>query len=130
VRLECALLCDAVTVRESLLHILGGGVSYVTFPRYPAPVNLDVAVRVVFEPEDLSERRDHRLEGRLSAERGQLAHQTFDFATDPGDMEAALALPLSVGVMLPAAGHYRFELILDGEPLASLPLEARLGMPR
>jgi len=51
VQLGCALHCDAVSVREGLLHILGGGVTKVMHPEYPAPLLTSFAVHLRLSPD-------------------------------------------------------------------------------
>ncbi len=45
-RIDCALLCDAATVREGLLHVLGGGIAHAVRPSFPAPAAMSLAVHV------------------------------------------------------------------------------------
>ena len=45
--IAAALLCDAATVREGLLHVLGGAITRVWSPGLPAP--LGVALAAVIE---------------------------------------------------------------------------------
>ncbi len=54
-KIESALLCDAATVREGLLHILGGGVTIASRPTYPGPLKLTLALYLSGEDEDFSE---------------------------------------------------------------------------
>jgi len=41
--IEAALLCDAATIREGLLHFLGGPISRIWRPTMPAPLGIAVA---------------------------------------------------------------------------------------
>lgn len=45
-RVTVAMLCDAATVREGLLHVLGGGVTRIWRGEIPAPLGVDLAVVV------------------------------------------------------------------------------------
>lgn len=130
-RIDCALLCDFVTVREGLLHILGGGVSRLSRPEFPAPIGVGMAVRVVLHPTEAD--RTHHLEGRLLAEDGApVASFAVDFsveldATQP--IRAGEMIPVAVPVLmhdrtLPAPGAYSFELLIDGNHHASVPFVA------
>ena len=44
-----ALLCDAATVRDSLLHILGGGIVKMAPLQYPAPIPAILALQLTFD---------------------------------------------------------------------------------
>ncbi len=43
-RVTCALLCDAATVREGLLHVLGGGVTRIWRTEVPTALGVDLAL--------------------------------------------------------------------------------------
>jgi hypothetical protein len=47
------VLCDKATIREGLLHILGGGVRVLGRPQLPASFDVDLAL--MLEPETLEE---------------------------------------------------------------------------
>ena len=129
-RIDCALLCDAATVREGLLHVLGGGITRAGRPEYPAPLDLTLALRILIHPTEMDRR--HQLEVRLQGADGEpIAGFEIAFeSTDPGDLEpgehASLALPLvpppTVG--LPKPGRYSFEVLIDGVHQATVPFIA------
>ena len=49
-RVDTCLLCEAASVHEGLLNILGGGVTVVTRPEYPSELGLSLAIRVMLHP--------------------------------------------------------------------------------
>src|ERR1017187_5549749 len=51
---DTCMLCDAVTVREGLLHILGGGITDVQRAEYPAPLGISLALRILVHPTELA----------------------------------------------------------------------------
>lgn len=55
-RVQSALLCDAASVREGLLHVLGGGLTYGVRPSFPAPFGVYLAVVCETEQQDLGRR--------------------------------------------------------------------------
>lgn len=127
-RVDCALLCDAVTVREGLLHVLGGGVTRLRRPEFPGPLNTALALRVMVHPTEAEQ--PHQLEVRLMKEDGEeVGRVEIDFelesqAVRPGEeLSAPFAVPLH-GVALPHQGAYSFELLIDGIHQASLPFIA------
>jgi hypothetical protein len=131
VRIDCALLCDAATVREGLLHILGGGVTRVNRPGYPARIApLTLALRILVHPTETD--RGHRLDVRLQdADGKELAKFDVQFGvSDPGNIEpgeeVSLPLPLIMPaeIVLPQAGRYGFELLIDGSHQQTVPFIA------
>lgn len=128
-RIDCALLCDAVTVREGLLHVLGGGVTRVNRAAYPAPLGTALAVRVMIHPTETA--GDHSLQVLLLAEDGErVAEIAIGFGvSDPGQLvageEASLPIPIPLtAVGLPHAGSYSFELLIDGIHQVAVPFRA------
>jgi hypothetical protein len=130
-RIDCALLCDAATVREGLLHVLGGGVTRVTRQGYPAPLGLTVALRILVHPTEAG--RQHKLDVRLQGADGQqIMEVNVEFGmNEPGDLqpgeEASLPIPLNLPpeLRLPSPGTYSFELLIDGIHQQSVPFVAQ-----
>lgn len=137
-RVDCALLCDHVTVREGLLHILGGGVTRITRGEYPAPLGVALALRVMVHPTEAD--AEHKMEARLLAEDGEEVGRVeiqFQVGRDeeseapsrPGEeLSAAFPLPFQQ-VVINAPGAYSFELLIDGIHQASVPFLALRGGP-
>jgi hypothetical protein len=134
VRIDCALLCDAVTVREGLLHMLGGGVTRVHRRGYPAALSpLSLAVRILVHPTEID--RTHQLEVRLQdADGKEVAKVDVQFGVaDPGSVEPgeelSVPLPLTMPsqIALPHAGRYSFEFLIDGIHQLSVPFSATLS---
>jgi hypothetical protein len=132
-RIDCALLCDAATVREGLLHVLGGGVTRVTRQEFPARLGLTLALRILVHPTEAN--RQHNLEVLLQGADGEPVVQVqAEFGlNDPGDLqpgeEASLPIPLTLPpeVRLPSPGTYSFELLIDGIHQQSVPFVAQQG---
>ncbi len=134
VRTDCALLCDAATVRDGLLHVLGGGVGRVRRSQYPSRMENDLALRFALAPDEAH--GVHRLEIRVVDSAGTTTSSlTGDFTTglpddQPVESEVFLNLPLSLRqVVVPAPGRYGIEILVDGEHLLRLPLEAAVVTP-
>jgi len=120
-RIDTALLCDAATEREGLLYVLGGGITVAARPSYPAPFGMTLALRVLVHPTEM--RAAHRLEILLQDEDGQLVTKVdvnIDAPQTPPDLppgeEAALVVPWTFpgGPVLPRAGRYSLEVLIDG----------------
>ena len=63
-RITSTLLCDAATVREGLLHVLGGGISRIWRPELPGPLGVALAIVVAMERE--AEDVVHRIDVKIS----------------------------------------------------------------
>jgi hypothetical protein len=130
-KVDCALLCDAVTVREGLLHILGGGVTRVRRPHYPHSIDVELALRLLVHPTETD--AEHRLQVRLLDADGR-EHARIDAKFKlaetgeirPGEMHS-MCVPLPVRTMQIAdAGDYSFELLIDNVHQASVPFTAEI----
>lgn len=134
-RIDCALLCDAATVREGLLNILSGGITRANRPAYPAPLGMMLALRIMIHPTEVS--RPHELRIQLQdADGQQLAAMDAQIGIgDPNEIEpgeeASIPLPLGFPpqVALPGPGRYSFEILIDGTHQASVPFTATLFQP-
>jgi len=130
-RIDCALLCDAVTVREGLLHILGGGVTRANRPQFPSPLTMMLALRIMVHPTEAASEHECRVL-LLSVDGEEVAAIAIGFGvTDPSALtpgeEASLPIPINVSNLpLPAAGPYSFEILIDGIHQASVPFLAVL----
>lgn len=130
-RIDSALLCDAATVREGLLHVLGGGVTRANRPEFPAPLGMTLALRVMIHPTETA--AEHAMQVLLLTEDGQrIADIGIGFGvSDPGQLavgeEASLPLAIPLGqVVLPHEGAYSFELLIDGIHQVSVPFRAEV----
>ena len=131
-RIDCALLCDAATVREGLLHVLGGGITRAGRSVFPGPLGLTLALRILVHPTEAGHM--HKLVVLLQGEDGQEAARVdIEFGVaDPGTLEPGeqaslpLSLPMPPQVALPAPGRYSFELLIDGIHQGSVPFMAHL----
>jgi hypothetical protein len=128
-RIDCALLCDSVTVREGLLHILGGGITRINRDSFPGPLGAALALRIMVHPTETD--RTHELRVMLLAEDGgRIAEIGIQFGVnDPTILEpteeASLALPIQMHqVMVPRPGPYNFELLIDGIHQVTVPFRA------
>jgi hypothetical protein len=130
-RIDCALLCDAATVREGLLHILGGGITRANRPEFPAPLMMVLAMRIMVHPTEAATEHQCRVL-LLNADGEQGAEIGIGFAVaDPTALtageEASLPIPINLAnVTLQAEGLYSFEILIDGIHQASVPFRAVL----
>lgn len=127
-------LCDAATVREGLLHVLGGGITRVGRPRYPAPLGLVLAGILKLRPAEAEEKHRirvlvHDIDG---AKMGEISGE-FGVAAGPGLQPGEhLAMPIVLpmqGVPIAKPGTYSIEILLDGQQVRSLMFIAELKGP-
>jgi hypothetical protein len=128
-KVDVALLCDFVTVRDNLLHVLGGGIGELTRPSYPAPMNVGLAVRILAHQTEVN--AVHTVRVVVLGEDGQeiavIELQTAPIPKLPRpDLEANWLLPFALhGVQLPAKGKYSVEILIDNIHQKSVPFEAK-----
>lgn len=151
-RVDTALLCDWVTVREGLLNILGGGITRLWRDEYPAPLGAALALRVVLHPTET--KTEHEFQLLLLGEDGATVADLlgkFGVGVDedgnvvglqpggeitslqPGE-EVAIAIPITIvasTIGIPSPGAYSFELLIDGVHQTSVPflVARREGAP-
>jgi hypothetical protein len=134
VRVTCAVLCDAVTIREGLLHILGGGINRLGRPVFPASMDAQLAMLVVLDQAEANQ--DHQLVLELKADPGQSLNGmviTFGAGTS-GELEhgelIGVPLALSLPFALPQPGLYRIEVSINDTPHAAIPFRVLAVEPR
>jgi len=127
---DCALLCDAATVREGMLHILGGGVTRIARQGFPTQLGVALALRIVIHTTETGSQHAARvvLQSEDGAEVGRIE---FGFNIDaastaalvPGEMiSLPVALPTNQ-LVLPHAGGYSLEILIDGNHQVSVPFQ-------
>jgi hypothetical protein len=68
VEIVAALICDAATVREGLLNVLGAGITRLWRPQLPAPLSIDFATLISCPQEQIG--RLHEVEVRITGPSG------------------------------------------------------------
>jgi hypothetical protein len=113
-----------------LLHILGGGISHLARPEFPAPLGVAMALRVMVHPTEAN--AEHSLEARCLGEDGEpVGSFEIGFTVQaapgarPGD-EIAAVFPVPLHQQaLPAPGAYSFEILIDQIHQVSIPFRAQ-----
>lgn len=121
-----AMLCDYATVREGLLHVLGGGINRLWREQYPAHLGVMLALILEVHPTQMD--RDHTLKVlMIDADGKEIGDVIADFTVAPNPHSdrpgETLLLPLVVAlqqVVLPAPGAYSVEILVDGQHKSSL----------
>ncbi len=123
-RLNGAVLCDAASVREGLLHVLGGGVTLLTRDAFPSRMGVTLAILVDMEVADDAA---HTLTVKIRPQGDQqtIAEVRGEFGVGPDSGAEALDDPLSpmiplvvplVDLPLPKPGRYELGVSLDDAP--------------
>lgn len=117
--LASLLLCDATTVREGLLHLLGGGITRIWREELPAPFGISAAALVSMDQAELD--RPHEVQLRVIGPDGStLVQMMAGFQPDrPPRLELNERVTFPVGIPFPQAGtnqwgKHRAELSIDG----------------
>jgi hypothetical protein len=119
VRISAALLCDAATVREGLLHMLGGGLNMLRRNSFPAPMAVSLVCVPELDRDDLGQ--PHKLEVTVRPAQGDdvfgRVEANWEVAGPPSDEGLSTYLPIILPlerVGLPEPGYYRVDIQLDG----------------
>ncbi len=129
-RLESAIICDAATVREGLVHILGGGVSVLSRAQFPATMGVSVAIGVRLIVEELAVEQSigvavNDVAGALVGSMETEIVVPREVNQPGGPPVIPLVVPIGM-ILLPAEGVYSVEISVNGKAQISLPFEARL----
>jgi len=129
-RVASALLCDAATVREGLLHILGGGITRLHRNEYPAPMQVTLVAQIVLTPVEVAFTHDvsaviQTEDGEVVVEaNGHLEAGPPNPLLEPGE---SVILPLVINltnVVLAGPGGYSIEIGVDSVHQTSLTFRA------
>jgi hypothetical protein len=123
--IKAALLCDWATVREGLLHVLGGGITRIWRPDLPARLGVSLALLVDVPPD--GQDMPHEIHTKINGDDGTLFGQVMAaLQVVPGPrMETGehILLPLVIPlqeVLVPRHGRYDFHISVDQEEPAGL----------
>lgn len=134
-RYAVATLCDFAQVRENLLFVSGGGITRATRVRFPADLELMLALSIEVSDIELSEPLELRV--RVESADGEELAQILGVVQgklsglDPGETQE-LALPLDLRrVILPVEGRYMIRVNAPGWDLGEvcLSFKAVLAQP-
>ncbi len=130
-RLDWAMLAEAVQIREGLAFVLAGGIDTVYAAQLPATLAASVLVRLLVHRTESD--RQQIVEVRVLDEDGvQLAGMHGHFQPKaPDDLPMGWEVPLLIafpihGLALPAASTYGVEILGNGSHLKSLNFRVRL----
>lgn len=127
-----SILCDAATVREGLLHILGGGITRLFRDNYPAPFTGGLAV--VIHPHHSEVGLEHQIVIQVATQDGEIIGKldgTFRVdqgeGTEPGEQSVVpIVLDFSdPPLIIPAQGGYSVDVLVDKQHKDSLTFFAK-----
>jgi hypothetical protein len=125
-----AMLCDSATVREGLLHVLGGGINRLWREEFPSQMAATLAMVLDIHPSETE--LPHSLMVSLRDEDGmRLGEVGTDFnlgrnlgASRPGE-NIVLPLVISLQTMeIPRPGAYSVDIVVDNQHRRSLTVYA------
>ncbi len=125
-----AMLTDFATVREGLLHILGGGINRLWREKFPAKMGVTLAILLEIHPTEAN--RQHTMNIVLQDEDGRrLAEVNADFQVgrNPESVRRGeqIVMPLAISLQqmtIPSPGAYSVEILLDGQHKRTLTVVA------
>lgn len=131
-QVTAAFLCDAASVREGLLHVLGGGITRLWRQEFPGPLGVSVALLLELHRQELD--RPHELNIIVMGEDGQQVAEVkggFQAPASPNlEVHERQLIPMTLDLRaaeVPAAGAYTVDISIDGEHRRSLRFSARLA---
>ena len=128
-RVTAVMLSDHATVREGLLHVLGGGINRLI--RDPLPAPLSAMLALMLEPDSLDDQLEtHNLEVTIKHARAegddQVAKAVMTLrgaAPAPGPLPSLpVVVPLQ-NVPITQSGTHSITVRLDDEPVAVIEFE-------
>ncbi len=127
IRVGAALLCDAATIREGVLNILGGGISLIGFPGFPAPIASTLAILLYVNAEP-GVAQDYIVRGSLRNVRTGDASDVFRVEGNvtlqlAGEHASSIVVGLG-GVAVHEAGTYALDLCVNDSEQFSVPFTA------
>jgi hypothetical protein len=133
-RVQWAMLANAVEVRDGLLNMLGGAwdsIAVTATPEAGAPLAVmrsTLVLRVLLDRTETG--REHTIEARVvDADGAVQAHSSGTFSAPPNPdlpigWDQGLVLPISLsGARLSRLGGHEVTILIDGEFLYSVPFQ-------
>lgn len=115
--ISAAILCDSATVREGLLHVLGGGVTRLWRSQLPAPLGVTLAVITNLGEADFG--RPHEVRILVANSLGDVAQGVGAFQSErpeklePGELQVAPFVHPLLLIPTGAYGKHTLEIDID-----------------
>lgn len=130
-RFAVATLCDAASVRDGLLNVLGAGITVISRDQWPAPIGATLAFLVEIESNEFQVPFNFSIELTASEfKSAPIATIEGGFGGSLGDVvNAPIQLPVIVpmnDVLLPGSGSYECTIdVADGKLRETLSILAQ-----
>lgn len=132
IQLQAAAICDAATVREGLLHILGAGITVFNRPSFPAPFSAHIGILLTaWDVPDVGEQHAvHVIARHVDTPTARVFEADIEMKVDRAlDGSRIQTLPIALDLSnagLPAVGFYELSLEIDGDQVSLSLFEARV----
>ncbi|HXP19020.1 MAG TPA: hypothetical protein VN840_05150 [Streptosporangiaceae bacterium] len=134
-KLTSVMLADYATIREGLLHVLGGGITRLI--RDPLPASMGAVVAMMLQPEDLDDlQASHTLEvfvtgsGDEGVRAVAKAVMTLPGTTTAGALLPTLPVVVPIqSIPLTMTGMHQITVALDGTVVGTLEYEVLKAVP-
>lgn len=127
-----AMLCDAATVREGLLNVLGAGITRLHREQFPAAMGTQMALLLHSTAKDMG--KNHKLVITVTHEsKEKVAEFSVEFsvgANQGAKPDEVITVPLVATFaqqVLPQPGTYNIELNIDGKVARVVQFQAGLA---
>lgn len=132
IRVQLATLCDAASVREGLLSVLGAGISLLQRTSFPAPLGVTIAALFELDEAPISNptirftvRSGSGDEVGITDYIGEL-DQALLFTNFPATLPVILN---ANDLLLPQAGDYQLKIYIDDAEIATIRFRALVHAP-
>ena len=126
VELKAAMICDAASVREGLLHVLGGGITRIWRQELPAPLGVALAVIVDLSPDVVFDAHEVtvafvRDDDNMQINEVKGAFQVGpELRLEPGEHQLVPIVFDLHGAVVDQYGAYTFHIAIDFIPATAL----------
>jgi len=129
-RVAAAFLCDAASVRQGLLSVLGGGVTILRRQSFPAPLGITLVYMPEVDADEMSRTYNFTIDVHAVDDPKPLAHIEGGWQADASDLTdptlsnyAPIVVPLDQ-VALAKPGYYTVAIDLKGVETRSITFRA------
>jgi hypothetical protein len=125
--LKSVMVCDAASVREGLLHVLGAGLTVFSRDSYPAPFGADVALQFQVSGELKLDYTVSVVARHTTGDMPPVFEAQLDLVLQGDGALQSIPLALSLhNAGIPAAGLYTLEVVVDGTKVGDLQFIAQM----
>lgn len=133
-KLAASFFCDAASVREGLLHVLGAGISTFTRSAFPGPTHAMYAGLVQLDPGDIGAQHSLRFvmahgqdaDGEVILDFDGVVESSYNGPVPLGPSTVPIVVDLR-DFLLPSEGSYTLRVFIDGKVVGETPILAVLS---